>query len=479
MAIAIGAQGASATGTTSMDVPYPASISAGELLACAIVTKYHPNGPATPAGWELSANGGGGAGASGVDSGTVDGRWIYKIADGTETGNLTITNASANAMIGRMVRLTKAASKNWGVASGIGSQNSATTSWSVATTLTDILLGDFVFAMAGVNGNTTSYSAEAITGTGLTLSSETERTDQASAQGDDLHLVTSNHIVSGSMTSGAATFSMTAAGSTGNTPAGVVVLLRLRELDAFTIDPNGIATAESVPSPHVAHTVGASSASSAEAFGPPVMQQFVAPSSIATAESFGTPDAVLILGPSGIASLEAFGTPVFELLLAPTSIASAESVPQPDVVLVLEPTSIPTAEAFGSPTLDHVIGAVSIASLEAFGPPTMALILDASSIASLESVPSPDVVMVLSPASIASAESFGATEIEAELVLFPVSIASLEAFGIPSLLAGIVLPETPYVAEYQRLFSARADFQRLQSSRADFQRNASFIAEVD
>lgn len=514
MAIAFVNAGASGTGTTTADLPYPASIVAGRLLVACVVTKYPPNNPSTPSLFTLNGNTTGGAGSAGVDSGTIDVRVFTKIADGTETGNLTVSNASANAIVGRILQLSKAAAKNWGLLSGIGSQNSATTNWSIATSLSDIGLGDVVIAAAGVNSNQNTYSAETITATGLTVGTETERTDQGSAQGDDLHLVISSHESITGTASSNATFAMTASGSAGNQPAGAVVLLRLREVD-INIDPSGIATAEAFGSPSTASIIDASGIASAEAFGTPVLSQFIVPSGIASTEAFGTPDAGLILAPTGIASLEAFGTPVLSSFIVPSAIASLEAFGTPvlssfiDVsgiasaeafgtavvahAIVIDPSGIASAEAFGTPVLSQFIAPSGIASAEAFGSPDAGLILSPSAIASLEAfgtpsflfviaptgiasaevVPSPTLLDAISPSGIASAEAFGTALLEMSGVISPLGIASAEAFGTAEVDTGALL---------QRLFAttfSTVGFSRSLTSSVEFSRMTSGTAEID
>lgn len=478
MAVSFGSQGAGVAGTTSIDVAYPASIAAGNMLVAFICTKYPGNAPPAPSGWTLAVSRTGGAGASGVDSGDVDIRMFTKIADGTETGTVTFANAGANCMSGRMARFTKAAAKNWDVSTGFGSQNTATASWSVSTTLTDVTGGDVVFSVCGVNSNVNTFSAEAITATGLTVGTETERTDAGTASGDDAHLVAASHVITAGPATSIVTFTMTSSGSSTNEPAGAVVLLRLREANAYEADPGGIASAESFGSPELAHAVDSGSAASAEAFGTPVLEQVIHCSGIASAESVPSPHVVLELGIGGIASLESFGTPVFELLLAPSSIASAEVVPSPTIVLLLDAGGIASAEAFGTPALAHAIDAISIASLEAFGAPNVVLLIDAGSIASAESVPTHAIDLILGAQAIASAEAFGTATIESTAVIFPASIETEESFGTPSLADGVLEPRTTYVVSYLQRYSALGSVVGY-SATAGFKRTEAFVVEVD
>lgn len=420
MALSFGAQGTTIAGTTSIDVPYPAGITAGQMLVLFVGTKYDPNPPATPSGWTLGASSAGGSGSSGVDTGVGDVRQYYKIADGTESGTVNLANASANVMVGRMARFTKGATKNWGVSTGFGNQNSANQNWSVSTTLTDVDNGDLVFSTCFVNSNVSSFSAEAITATGLTLGTETERTDFQSAMGDDMSLVAVSHPVTGGPATSAVTYAMTSSNpATTDQPAGAVVLIRFRELDAFTIDPSGIASAEAFGTPHVAHAIDCSAIASAEAFGTTVIGLVLDPAGVASAEAFGDPALSHELGISGIASLEAFGTTVMDQAIYPAGVASEEAFGATEVAEVqsILPTGIQTEEAFGAPSM--------------------------------------------------------------ELWIQPVGIASAEVFGTPSLALGAIDVETLYDVGYEKNFTATATFERNWSATVEAAGDASFTAEVD
>lgn len=131
-AIAFGSAGASqAGGTTSIAVPYPAVISEGDLLVIPITNKYPTNGPSTPSGWTVIASNQatGGAGAPGAGSGTVYATIFIKIANGNESGNVTVSIPSGNAAVSRMIRVTKDPPATWSYLSTTGAQNSAATSW--------------------------------------------------------------------------------------------------------------------------------------------------------------------------------------------------------------------------------------------------------------------------------------------------------------------------------------------------------------
>lgn len=232
MAIAFGTGGAVATGTTSLSVAFPTSIAAGDLLILFVTNKYPTNGPSTPSGWTLLAQSSGGTGANGANSGSCYATVFYKIADGTETGNLAVTLTGANTSLGTIKRYTKGSTMSWGIASAVASRNTGnTTSWTETfTSDPGDRASDFTIVLSAINAGTPTYTLEALSQTGATLGSMTERQDTAGSNGDGVHIVITEQAVSSGTSSAAPTYAMTASASTANSPAGASVLIRLREI---------------------------------------------------------------------------------------------------------------------------------------------------------------------------------------------------------------------------------------------------------
>lgn len=83
----IGEVGASAEATSgsSINVPYPATVTAGRVLVCCVANSNNRSWTAPSSPWQTVNNGGAGQ-FSGM---------FYKVADGTETGNLTVNASGA------------------------------------------------------------------------------------------------------------------------------------------------------------------------------------------------------------------------------------------------------------------------------------------------------------------------------------------------------------------------------------------------
>lgn len=244
MAIAFGAAGAVAnTATTTLTIPYPAGITAGQMLIVCICNKYPTNSPTTPVGFTLATNaqGSGGSGAAGIDIGSVYSTVYYKVAVGTETGNLAVTITANNTAIGRIFRYTNA-TNNWDVSAANGSDNTAGTAWLTTMNVNPgLTTGDLVIVSSGINTDLYTYSAQAPAEASTTFGATVERQDSGTASGQDCALVVTETPVTAGTSVASPTYSMTSSGTAANNPAGSSVMFRLREA-AFTggFDPFGM-----------------------------------------------------------------------------------------------------------------------------------------------------------------------------------------------------------------------------------------------
>jgi hypothetical protein len=224
--IAIGTE---AVGTTSAAPSYPASISSGDLLLLTVVNKYPTNGPSTPSGWTLLRQDSGGNGSAGADSGDVYVTVFYKIADGTETGTLTVTVTGGNST-GAYITQYRKTGGTWQIAASGGSDNVTGTAWSVTTAdNVNLAVDDFVIAFSGSNSDSGAYSTHAFSSTGITFSARTERIDVSNAQGDDNRLFAASATVTAGSGNNPVTYTATAGLSGANSQCGATVVVRLRQ----------------------------------------------------------------------------------------------------------------------------------------------------------------------------------------------------------------------------------------------------------
>src|SRR6185369_5559043 len=234
MSYAFVSAGTGAGGTTSLSLPFPATTVSGNLLIAVVCNKYPANAPTTPSGWTLQKQPFGGAGASGADTGSVFLSVYTKTADGTEGGtNLSVTITAGNAAIGNIFQYSpSAAQSTFQIVAASGTYDaSAGASWS-ATANADlgILTGDLVLVFSGINTDLYGYSLEAITSTGVTFGTMTERADAVTTSGDDAAIVLAEFPVQDARSSAAPVYTMTASGTAASNPAGATIFLRIREL---------------------------------------------------------------------------------------------------------------------------------------------------------------------------------------------------------------------------------------------------------
>jgi len=231
--------GTAGAGTTSVAPTVSALALAGDMLLLAIPNKYPTNGPALPTGggskpWTLLGQVSGGAGAAGIDSGTVYATMFWKVCE-TADISATITSAitSGNSATSRIYAFRKLNEGDWEIPVLVtGSVNAAGTAWSVTTAALDLRIDDFVVAFSAINGNTYSYSGQALTpasvATDFTIFPTATLSDNSTGQGDDCGYVVTTHNVADGIGQFACTYAMTASGTAGSEPAGATILCRLR-----------------------------------------------------------------------------------------------------------------------------------------------------------------------------------------------------------------------------------------------------------
>jgi len=240
MTVTFGAAGATASSTTTTISPsYSAlgTISAGDLLICWVGMKPSTanSGSATaPTGYSLirKVTGMGGFGATlGSGTGNTNLFCFAKVADGTETGTISITLATNNVSWAAIDRYAKTLT-DWTVDWADGEDASPTGNTSIALGQNPgITAGDFVASAMCIPSNSNSgafFSAEAITATGLSGQTTTEIAECPVASGNLISGVrTRTSGFTGTATS-VPTFTATVA--TVANGRGPIIAIRIREI---------------------------------------------------------------------------------------------------------------------------------------------------------------------------------------------------------------------------------------------------------
>lgn len=241
MTITYGATGAQAVHT---DTITPALVGAVGDLAILQVVSGHPsdNMPSTPSGWTLVGTSSGGGGTFGAGAGPRRLTWFARVLAGGESAPTTAipTGSTGSVIAGRVVSLSRSAGTGWRWAATFGEDTVSDTSLSaVCATAITWTAGDLAVLGYAVASSADSYTAEAVTATGVTFGTVTERADAAITTGDGETAALATCAVSAGSGTQAPTVTATLAAAS----TGVAGVLRVREASsaiaasAQTVDP--------------------------------------------------------------------------------------------------------------------------------------------------------------------------------------------------------------------------------------------------
>jgi hypothetical protein len=234
MAISFVNIGAAAAGTTSVATPLPASLRAGNALIYPVAHKYGAQ-PNPVAGWTMLGSVVGGAGANGLNSGNVRMSMMFRtVPSEGMSGNQTVTLTGGNSGRARILQYEKSPNgTRFDVAFAVASQNTPGLAWAVtAGSDPGVQADDVVLVCSAVNGSTASFSAQALTATGLTVGAETERDEGGTTSGDDLNVFVTEHLIVSGPATDLMNYVAIASTTAGNHPAGATFFIRLREVPA-------------------------------------------------------------------------------------------------------------------------------------------------------------------------------------------------------------------------------------------------------
>ena len=232
MAVAFGAVGAGiGTATSPVTVSMPLGISAGDLLVMGVISKY-PTITPSASGWTIPTNGqgSGGAGAPGLNSGTVNATFLVKEAVGGE-GSTSVTLTGLNCAYVVVARYTKAAGGTWSYVATNGGDNSAGGSFSVTGAADPgCQSGDMMLVLAGQNGDGAS-DTQSLSQTGMTWGAANERFDSGTSAGDDVGIQLVDFAASAGTSSAAPVYTA----NIGFSGAGAAAFLRIREVSGAAV----------------------------------------------------------------------------------------------------------------------------------------------------------------------------------------------------------------------------------------------------
>lgn len=162
---------AAAASATATPVAYPANIAADDLLVLFVGTKPYSATIGTPAGWTPQGTTTNGTTAAGTDTGSTKIAAFTKVADGTETGNLTVSVTNGDSTWASISRIVKDPAKNWDIANTTGTMAAATNFTSTLAANPGITVDDLiVVAAANSTDLACTWSAQTLTANGANFS---------------------------------------------------------------------------------------------------------------------------------------------------------------------------------------------------------------------------------------------------------------------------------------------------------------------
>lgn len=225
------------TGTTTQALAYPAGVSAGRLAIACRNAWQNLATTASESGWLNHTDLLGGlVGTNALDSHqgrvAVDTREL----DGSESGSVTFDQGgTVNGVIGLIMLYEKLAGSTWDIAVVTGDDATHGANRSAAAGASVSLQpGDVVVAVAAVDTDTNlaTFSAPAITASGITFGTTTRRTTGAGVgTGNDGNI----EVFDATVTAGTGTTAPTLAFTTGTSQCGPVAFVRLRAVTAISL----------------------------------------------------------------------------------------------------------------------------------------------------------------------------------------------------------------------------------------------------
>lgn len=235
------------SGRVGSNVAYPASTGAGDLLVLLIGMKPSTANSGSvniPYGWTniTSLTGAGGYGVTlAADTGNTNVFAYYKVAEGTESGNLTIATNISSVVWMQMYRLSNT-TQDWDVAGTTGQDTTTGTAVSIAMSADPgVTAGDFILGAMVIPTDVSTpsqFSAEAFTQAGVTFGAVTEIVEPDTTTGNDLGGFIVRSSVSSGTSSGAPTLTATAGGTTTNV-MGPGIFIRIRATGTITYQTPG------------------------------------------------------------------------------------------------------------------------------------------------------------------------------------------------------------------------------------------------
>lgn len=234
MTISYVGAGVLAQAATSITPAMPASPAVGQLAILQVVSATVTDStPSAPSGWQLVDSFSGGGGTFGSGTGPRRVSWFARILTGGEAApTTTVPTATGSMVAGQIFTLARSGGTGWRWATSLGEDTASGTGFSApcVDTLT-WAVGDFALIAYGIAAGGASLTAEAITATGITFGTVTERSDTQLTSGD----LGRYGAATGSVTAGTGTQAPTVTATLAVASTGAAGVLRIRQATAALV----------------------------------------------------------------------------------------------------------------------------------------------------------------------------------------------------------------------------------------------------
>src|SRR6185436_17160025 len=207
---------------------YPTGIAAGQLLLLMVASgATNSETPGTPAGWISLGSNANTTGTFGLDTGPRRSTVFARVADGSESGTVSVSLTNGNVARAYIMRFTSSIGKSWAIQAGNGNDSSAGTGVSIACGSINWATGDVAVVCVGQLVDSSTQSSQSLTASGTTFGTRTNQASFADTTGNDLRAVidTFAAVTTGG---GSATTTWAYTASSSSTQAAAVIV-RIRE----------------------------------------------------------------------------------------------------------------------------------------------------------------------------------------------------------------------------------------------------------
>lgn len=462
MAIAFVSQGTVISGTTQITTAaYGTGWAAGDLIVFTVASNHgaDPQNTPTVAGFTSAGSFQGGTGLPAAGTGPRRLTFFTREAQAGDDTTPQIDLTSGNIMLAASTVLSKGAGETWATpVTAFGFEDTAGTAWSQVMTTDPGLAANDMLLLGCAVCDTSNTDAEAVTATGATFGTVTERTDQGSETGNDISL----HVATVAVSTGpnSATPTRTATHTTAD--SGVMGVLRLRVTagDA-TVPAATVAAVASVPAPSLqtGSTITATSVAAIAAVPAPTVQtgSTVTATTVAAVAAVPAPtvQAGSVVVATSVSAVAAVPVPTVttgggSATVPAATVAAVAAIPAPTVQAgsTVSPAAVNAVAAVPAPTVTtgSTVIAATVAAVTAIPAPAVttggSVNIQAVTVTALAAIPAPTLStgQRVTAVTVAALAAVPAVTVRLGVTITPLTVTGLVAIPGPTLSTSVIVP---------------------------------------